>query len=250
MTVVSKNGKTGPGFETALSTTMYAGTAVTGDSEKVYQYALKVPEISSRNNLTVAVMVNSIYHGGVADMNETYQSGIGYYSSLDNDPNLYTPVLHHEVGGHSFAFLADEYVTYNTSPSQAIVDTYNRYYNSYGWYSNVDFTDDPAKIRWAAFLADPRYKDEVGIFEGGLRFSNGAYRPSENSMMNKEVEYFNAPSRLAIYKRIMELSGEGYSFEKFLEYDAINRGTIPSSSAIRPDIFNEYQFDTPPIVTP
>ena len=38
-------------------------------------------------------------------------------------------------------------------------------------------------------------------------------------MMRDNLEYFNAPSRLAIFKRIMELSGEGYSLEKFLEYD-------------------------------
>ena len=43
-------------------------------------------------------------------------------------------------------------------------------------------------------------------------------------MMNLNVEYYNAPSRWAIYKRIMELSGEDCSFEKFLEYDAVNRG--------------------------
>ncbi len=28
----------------------------------------------------------------------------------------------------------------------------------------------------------------------------------------------------AIYQRIMKLSGESYSFEKFLQYDAVNRG--------------------------
>ena len=43
-------------------------------------------------------------------------------------------------------------------------------------------------------------------------------------MMRDNLEYFNAPSRWAIYKRIMELSGETASFSKFLEYDAINRG--------------------------
>ncbi|CAK7053919.1 hypothetical protein KCV26_11835 [Petrimonas sulfuriphila] len=41
--------------------------------------------------------------------------------------------------------------------------------------------------------------------------------------MNSYSDEFNAPSRLAIYKRIMELSGEGYSYGKFIESDAINR---------------------------
>ena len=248
--VVSKNGKTGPGFSTALNTEMYAGAAVTGTADVVYNYALKVPEISSKNNLTVAVLVNSIYTGGVADMSESLQSGIGYCSSMGNDPSLFRQILLHETGGHGFAFLADEYVTTHGTPSQAAIDARNNDYNSYGWYSNIDFTDDPTKIRWAAFLSDPRYKDEVGIFEGGMRFSNGVYRPSGNSMMNQNIDFFNAPSRLAIYKRIMELSGEGYSFEKFLQYDAVNRGTMPSSSAIHSGTFSDFPFDTPPVVTP
>ena len=42
-------------------------------------------------------------------------------------------------------------------------------------------------------------------------------------MMNQNVEYFNAPSRWAIYQRILKLSGETPSFDKFLEYDAVNR---------------------------
>lgn len=110
------------------------------------------------------------------------------------------------------------------SPDQALVNEYNRLYNLYGWYSNVDFTTDPKKVKWSVFLSDDRYKDEVGIFEGaGGPFSTGIYRPSYDSMMNHNAEYFNAPSRWAIYKRIMELSGETPSFDKFLEYDAVNR---------------------------
>ena len=53
-------------------------------------------------------------------------------------------------------------------------------------------------------------------------------------MMRDQLEYFNAPSRLAIYQRIMELSGEEYSFEKFLEYDAVNRGAVAAAAARPP----------------
>lgn len=55
-----------------------------------------------------------------------------------------------------------------------------------------------------------------------LTYEYGVYRPSQNSIMNSYSDEFNAPSRLAIYKRIMELSGEGYSYGKFIESDAIN----------------------------
>ena len=50
-------------------------------------------------------------------------------------------------------------------------------------------------------------------------------------MMNEDAEYFNAPSRWAIYQRIMKLSGEECSFEKFLEYDKVNRGAAKASAA-------------------
>lgn len=104
-------------------------------------------------------------------------------------------------------------------------------FEKYGWYANVDFTSDPEKVHWSAFLSDDRYKDEVGIFEGGALYSKGVWRPTQNSMMNEDAEYFNAPSRWAIYQRIMKLSGEECSFEKFLEYDKVNRGAAKASAA-------------------
>ena len=56
-----------------------------------------------------------------------------------------------------------------------------------------------------------------------MNIVTSSVRPSHDSMMNHNAEYYNAPSRWAIYKRIMELSGETASFDKFLEYDAVNR---------------------------
>ena len=133
--------------------------------------------------------------------------------------------------------------------SKEHISSYNDLYEKYGWYSNVDFTDDPAKIRWCAFLNDNRYDDEVGIFKGGALYLDGAWRPSENSMMNMNFEYFNAPSRWAIYQRIMKLSGEEYSFEKFLEYDAVNRSN-KQSSAPRTRSTVEWQPTAPPVIVP
>jgi hypothetical protein len=116
-------------------------------------------------------------------------------------------------------------------------------YQKYGWFSNVDFTNDPQKIKWSAFLNDARYADEIGIYEGGSLYQKGAYRPSESSIMHDGEEYFNAPSRWAIYQRIMKLSGEEYSFGKFLEYDAVNRNKAKKAGERR-------QMDAPPIIIP
>ena len=246
--VVSKNGKTGAGYTTALGTQFVNGSAATGNEDKIYNYALKVPGISDKKNLTIGVLVNTIYHGGIASMSESLQSGIGYYASNGNLPYVFGNTIRHEVGGHAFAFLADEYATNPGAIPQAAMDVYNRRYKDYGWYANVDFTNDTKKIKWADFLSDSRYKDKVGVFEGGATYAKGVYKPSESSMMNENMDYFNAPSRWAIYQRIMKLSGESCTFSKFLEYDAVNRSQ--PHPAPRPGNFVERVPEAPPVVRP
>ena len=246
--VVSKNGKTGAGYTTALGTQFVNGSAATGNEDKIYNYALKVPGISDKKNLTIGVLVNTIYHGGIASMSESLQSGIGYYASNGNLPYVFGNTIRHEVGGHAFAFLADEYATNPGAIPQAAMDVYNRRYKDYGWYANVDFTNDTKKIKWADFLSDSRYKDKVGVFEGGATYAKGVYKPSESSMMNENMDYFNAPSRWAIYQRIMKLSGESCTFSKFLEYDTVNRSQ--PHPAPRPSNFVERVPEAPPVVRP
>ncbi len=228
--VVSKNGIIGEGYETALRAHFGTGSYMGGNIDRCYEYAQKVPGINGRDNLLVTVMVNSRRHGGCAHMSGDSQSSVAFVSSLGNDKYLFGSLLNHEAGGHGFAFLDDEYFTSNSRPSQEYMEYRNLMYEKYGWFGNIDFTDDPAKIKWAAFLSDSRYKDEVGIYEGASLHAKGAYRPTQQSMMNEDIGDFNAPSRWSIYKRIMELSGETASFDKFLEYDAINRGKHQSSA--------------------
>ena len=246
--VVSKHGKTGSGYTTALGTSFTSDGSASGNENKVFEYALKVSGISSKKNLVIGVLVNSIHPGGITTMNETQQSGIGYLSSYTNERSAFGPILRHEVGGHAFAFLGDEYATRNEAPNQATINSMNQLYTSYGWYANLDFTNDTKKVKWADFLSDSRYKNEVGIYEGGNNLRKGVYRPSENSMMRDDLEYFNAPSRHAIYKRIMTLSGESYTFNKFLTYDAVNRGAKPAGAPATHS-GEEVVHGAPPVVT-
>jgi hypothetical protein len=114
-------------------------------------------------------------------------------------------------------------------------------------------TEDPAKIRWSAFLSDDRYAGQVGIFQGGALYAFGAYRPSDDSIMNEQVEdTYNAPSRWAIYKRIMELSGESCSFEGFLEYDAVSRGAAAAAPrrAAKAGPRRKLEHTAPPVIHP
>ena len=248
---VSKNDRIGEGYTTALGVTFGNAQDVRGNDQKCYDYAQLVPGVTNDENLLVCVMINTRRHAGTAALSQGRQSGVAYYSSYGNDRSLFGPTLRHEGGGHGFAFLADEYATHTGQAPASHIASYSSLYDSYGWYSNVDFTDDPAKIRWSAFLSDERYKDEVGIFEGGALYTKGAYRPSKNSMMNESMEYFNAPSRWAIYQQIMKRSGEDYSFEKFLEYDAVNRGKAQAAAA-RPPLkaARHVEPGAPPVIKP
>ena len=245
--VVSKNGWIGDGYTTALSTSFGVGSEVFCDYDKCYEYALKVPSIKSRDNLLVCVLVNTKRHAGTTRMfDDGKQTCVAVFSSNGNDPYIFGTTLRHEAGGHGFAFLGDEYVTSPEPVPQNHVEEYSAQATRLGWWQNIDFTNDPSKVKWSVFLSDDRYKDEVGIYEGGL-YGKGVWRPSENSIMNMNFGGFNAPSRWAIYKRIMELSGEEASFEKFLEYDAVNRGKKqPSAPMTRSTV--EWQPTAPPIV--
>ena len=93
-------------------------------------------------------------------------------------------------------------------------------------------TSDPKSVHWAHLISDKRYSGQVGVYEGALTYRYGAYRPTDYSIMRQNVGGFNAPSREAIYKRIMSLSqGSGwkYDFEAFASYDEINRSASSQS---------------------
>ena len=139
------------------------------------------------------------------------------------DPN--TNVLVHELCGHGFGDLWDEY----SENSQTFTDHdgLDKDWNTRQWGANADWRSDPTAVRWAHFLSDSRYAAEgLGVFEGAKTFAKGIYRPSYNSMMRYNNCPFNAPSREQIYKNIMkwsEGSGWQYDYETFVAADAAGR---------------------------
>lgn len=58
---------------------------------------------------------------------------------------------------------------------------------------------------------------------------------------------FNAPSREAIYKRVMELSGGTYSYDEFVEYDVINRVTSTQTYSSTPVDRSNFVPFAPPV---
>lgn len=88
-------------------------------------------------------------------------------------------------------------------------------------------------------MADSRYQstdafgEKLGIYEGACGYLYGAWRPTDDSMMFHNQHGFNAPSREAIYKRIMSTAmGAAWSFD-FNEFATFDLAHLPSPSAAK-----------------
>ena len=241
----------------ALGSWFGGGTLVGGNDGKCMEYARKVVPESKMDNTLIVVAMNRDYYAGTCYM---YYPSYGDYSvgvsvayfPTSSDEATYIGLVRHEAGGHGFAKLADEYAYDNTiSDEEKSAMEANMVY---GWSKNVDFTDDPEKVKWAKFLRDDRYKyDGLGVFEGGATYASGVWRPTENSIMRYNESPFNAPSREAIYYRIHKLAyGDNweYNYEDFVAYDATNRKTSASTASARPGNYVERRMEPthPPVV--
>ena len=208
---------------TALGCTFGSGTRINGNSSKVFEYARKVQGVDLTKSVVIVILNSTRYAGTCWYWSDN--SAIAYVPTTYNDVKEFSQTMRHEAGGHGFAKLFDEYYYSGTIPSSE-VSSRNWWYNAIGAGANVDFTSDRAKVRWTHFLSDARYSGQVGVYQGALTYQYGAYRPTGQSIMRHNIGGYNAPSREAIYKRIMKLS-EGdsweYDYETFVAYDAVNR---------------------------
>ena len=128
-------------------------------------------------------------------------------------------LVKHEAGGHAFGRLADEYYSgSNTASSSTKTDLAN--WQAKGWYWNVTTSNSYYKFTSSAYSSS-----EVGFIEGAWGYAYGVYRPTAGGMMQGSTGVFNAPSRHAIYHRIITESegANAYSWSKFLIYDQKNR---------------------------
>lgn len=243
---VSKNEGIGSGIETVFSTKYGEGTHVGGDDNLCLQYACNIPGVpASGYRVHIIVAVNDTKYAGTCYMYSNDMC-VGYCPYTNGDDEQYAQIIHHEVGGHGFGKLADEYYyTENgTIPEKTKVEHID-WATKYGFNRNVDFTKDLTLIKWKSLLENPDYSGLVGIYEGGATYKSGVWRSTYTSIMVNNVGGFNAVSRQAIYRRIMEFSGEGYSEQKFLEYDVINRSKTKS-----PAVYKEIDKNFVPLAPP
>lgn len=234
------------------------GTLVGGNDNAVFQYALKAISEEDMDEALLVVAMNSDNYAGTCYMyhpegSSDYGTGVSVsYFPKGGDADTFAQLLHHEACGHGFAKLADEYAYEDMGTvSDDYVTQIKTQQSSWGWWKNVDFTNDPAQVRWKKFLEDSRYaNDGLGVFEGGLTYWRGVWRPTENSIMRYNTGGFNAPSREAIYYRIHKLAYGSewvYDYEKFVEYDAVNRNASATVSTKSPSVAH-YKPLHPPVV--
>ena len=240
VTAVSKNEEFSIGTETALEGYFSAtGTACTGSIAAVQEYARKAVDETRLQNATCLAILNKEMPAGYAYMldpeaENDYGCGtgiafvaLGAGSFIGFGDNTMAEIIHHEGGGHAFGKLADEYYyDFNGPVSQDGLD-YLHQVEKYGWYKNIDSESSPTAVKWAKFLADPRYAGEhLGVYEGAALCISGLYRPTEESIMFTNKGQYNAPSREAIYYRIHKLAygtSWKYDYETFVSWDAKNR---------------------------
>jgi len=255
---VSQNEGYFDGGETAFSCYFGEGTRVGGNDGLCMQYAQAAFNFTDEQmqDVLIIVMMNSTRYAGTCWMyyNTGYTSDYGRGTSVAYFPigttyeDLAT-ILHHEAGGHGFAKLNDEYAYeyMGMIPANEIRDEQNMREN-YGWGKNTDYISDPARVYWSKFIADSRYASEnIGVYEGACTYWTGAYRPTENSIMNDNTGGFNAPSREAIYYRIHKLAyGESwtYDYEEFVNWDLNQRAR--SRVSVVPQ--KKYPPTAPPVI--
>lgn len=230
VTAVSKNDQVGEGYSTVFSAVPDPQSSnIAADEKVVEKYTKKVNDVPDLTNVLSIVILNSHVHNGVTYLytNNNTMSPIQYAIALcpvinDLENEEFRTVLVHEAIGHGLAKLGDEY-GYKENGA-ATQEVYNRIANlhQYGWVRNVDSTNNLTKVDWHQFLGDDRYNNEnIGAYEGGYTYTLGIYKPTQKSMMNGNDSPFNAPSRKAIYDRVMKL-GEGKSesaYEEFVAFD-------------------------------
>ena len=220
---VSKNGIiTQEGGDTKFSAQFEQGTYVGGDNNLVNSFVkASIPSVDLTK--TIIFVINKAKYAGTCHMYSNNQAVC--YVPLCRNENEYAQTLRHEGCGHGFGKLADEYFydSMGRIPDDKVSELKKWKGFAYGFYENVDLTSDPNTILWSKFISDSRYSGKVSVYEGGYTYPYGVYRPTDNSIMRYNTGGFNAPSREAIYKKIMKFS-EGnawtYDYETFVAFDA------------------------------
>lgn len=174
---------------------------------------------------SVGIVINGV-KGGVTYMREPISGpNFAFTGYVYGGREMSMGTFIHETAGHAFGLLGDEYSTSGFDPGQPFeIPDYEatrlRNEQKKGWYLNLSLTSDPKSVYWAHLIGHPRYP-YVGVLQGGYYYAFGVWRSESYSLMEESADfYFNTICRELIVRRIMALTGEEYTFDKFLAKDS------------------------------
>jgi hypothetical protein len=238
--------------------TLWEGGNSTGlscNENTIDEYLYEIAELDGRkkDDVTVLLPINARVWAGTTWMSlETASNYANGYSvclcPLHRNETEFREVIAHEAGGHGFAKLWDEYFDnplyyhpYEAYPTADRITTLA--WKRYGGAENVDFYSNIMQTTWSGFANNPKYS-MVGTFEGADEYGKEIWRPEQNSCMNDNVPYYNAPSRWAQVRRIMRLAGISYSFAQFLQDDV-----VPAYPAQTRSYVEKFVPYAPPVIS-
>jgi hypothetical protein len=222
--------------------------------DRVMEYVKKVEDIDSIHTLAV-VILNSNQNKGVTymmgdDKKPDYNYSIALCPVIDSlKSERFRQVLTHEAVGHGLAKLADEYVrSTEGSATEKDIKELKQLHEQWAWFMNVDSEKDSTKVIWSKFIYDSEFANEkISTYEGGYTFFKGVYRSTEGSMMNQNDAPFNAPSRQAIYNKVMKLGlDKTPTYEEFAEFDRLHKPTVWSYRARTRRAWDTPWYPAPP----
>lgn len=271
----AQNSDTGTRFGLSFSPN---DTHVTGDYNTASTYSNAAVSGSAANNVVIVVIANLPCHAGTCQMYYSPNSSIDYGSgksvicmAMGSDGEDLAGLVHHEVLGHGFGKLADEYGL----DSRRYYSNYQSvwedlaYSHSLGMYRNVDKYAEgvttTSNVYWSDLFGtanDYENAEGLGIFEGAYTVCRDFCRPTEessNSIMNGHSGFFNAICRRQILYRLWSLDGtiSGKQWgtpaevQRFLDWDAAN--VLPGlDSDPVPAMLEKREFvapmSTPPVL--
>ena len=226
------------------------------ESEPIFTWAKKADNTIDFTKALVINLLNTSAYEGICAMYADGSAIAFCPVSRDAYPYDFRGIIQHEAGGHGFGKLGDEYIYHNAfiqtcdcidgcDHPMGDNDTQSSYgkFKSLGWYKNLSMNGDMHQVPWTHLIYNPQYSNYVDMYEGGYMHSRGVYRSEATSCMNNNIPYYSAISRQAIVERILEISGEGFTLEKFYANDNDDFGTIPTRSSAGMQIDRTWGVD-------
>lgn len=198
------------------------------DYDVLQQYVKNVSAVISDANMGSTLVLVALNQNTFSGNAEIFDNGLTV-SFIPESPFDYPyntrGLVQYYAGGQGFGRLADEGISHQEFIQACTCPFCNRISEYYagrakGWYGNISLTAAMKTVPWSHLIFDSNYSDVVDVFEGGYYHARGVFRSESQSCMSTYIQYYNTISRELIVRRIMELAGETYSFEKFLSRDS------------------------------